>query len=426
MAAVNFVAQLTALLLAFQVVTRLSEHVTFVEAHPKFAICTSFPPKLPSSTGFEALHRTHCHLKRSAILKSSQSMKLLALSLLLISGNIESNPGPTYKYPCGECSKPVKRNQPGVQCDTCDIWYHTRCMGISNKSYENLANLSTVWICSCCGVANFTQSLFIQDQLNETLNSFSSLTPTALSYLNSTSPLFGTSTQQSSSPPRKHRHTSSTPNPKPQCQRPRGRSSKLHCMEINCNSIMSSERAAIFSAHVNIHDPDVIFGCESKLDQSVPTQSCFPIGYTVYRKERLSPGGGGVFLMVRSSIPSSLVPFPSHSEDDESLWVRVHVGKTKSVYLCSYYKPPSAPVSRLASLSESLGDIFFANRKSHPSIVLAGDFNLGDIDWSVDPPCPTDSTSAADMEKFLDFIDDNALIQHVTDPTCPASLKTLD
>ena len=162
-----------------------------------------------------------------------------------------------WKYPCGECSKPVKRNQPGVQCDTCDIWYHTRCMGISNKSYENLANLSTVWICSCCGVANFTQSLFIQDQLNETLNSFSSLTPTALSYLNSTSPLFGTSTQQSSSPPRKHRHTSSTPNPKPQCQRPRGRSSKLHCMEINCNSIMSSERAAIFSAHVNIHDPDV-------------------------------------------------------------------------------------------------------------------------------------------------------------------------
>ena len=126
---------------------------------------------------------------------------------------------------------------------------HTRCMGISNKSYENLANLSTVWICSCCGVANFTQSLFIQDQLNETLNSFSSLTPTELSYLNSTSPLFGTSTQQSSSPPRKHRHTSSTPNPKPQCQRPRGRSSKLHCMEINCNSIMSSERAAFDRFH---------------------------------------------------------------------------------------------------------------------------------------------------------------------------------
>ena len=208
MAAVNFVAQLTALLLAFQVVTRLSEHVTFVEAHP--SICTSFPPKLPSSTGFEALHRTHCHLKRSAILKSSQSMKLLALSLLLISGNIESNPGPTYKYPCGECSKPVKRNQPGVQCDTCDSWYHTRCKGISNKSYENLANLSTVWICSCCGVANFTHSLFIQDQFNETLNSFSSLTPTALSYLNSTSPLFGTLSS-----------LQVHPNHKPQCQRPR-------------------------------------------------------------------------------------------------------------------------------------------------------------------------------------------------------------
>jgi hypothetical protein len=33
----------------------------------------------------------------------------------LLSGDISTNPGPV-KYPCGKCSKPVKRNQRGIYC----------------------------------------------------------------------------------------------------------------------------------------------------------------------------------------------------------------------------------------------------------------------------------------------------------------------
>lgn len=46
---------------------------------------------------------------------------------LLTCGDILPNPGPNYKFPCGVCSKPVKSNQKGIQCETCDKWYHTKC-----------------------------------------------------------------------------------------------------------------------------------------------------------------------------------------------------------------------------------------------------------------------------------------------------------
>ena len=71
-------------------------------------------------------------------------MKLL-ISTLFMCGDIQLNPGPQYKYPCGICAKPVKINQRGIQCDFCDIWHHIRCMINMDKiAYEALANSSCV------------------------------------------------------------------------------------------------------------------------------------------------------------------------------------------------------------------------------------------------------------------------------------------
>jgi hypothetical protein len=43
------------------------------------------------------------------------------IRILLLSGDISTNPGPV-KYPCGKCSKPVKRNQRGIYCEDCTYW----------------------------------------------------------------------------------------------------------------------------------------------------------------------------------------------------------------------------------------------------------------------------------------------------------------
>ena len=73
--------------------------------------------------------------------------------LLISAGDIEVNPGPAttrWKYPCGVCSKPVRCNQKGIQCDVCTSWLHARCIGLSNSDYCLLQRSDEPWSCTKC------------------------------------------------------------------------------------------------------------------------------------------------------------------------------------------------------------------------------------------------------------------------------------
>ena len=50
--------------------------------------------------------------------------------LLLLSGDIETNPGPTY--PCPTCAAPYSKRLGGIECRQCKSWTHyvKRCSGI--------------------------------------------------------------------------------------------------------------------------------------------------------------------------------------------------------------------------------------------------------------------------------------------------------
>ena len=80
---------------------------------------------------------------------------------VLISWDIALNPGPNYKYPCGQCNKPVKRNQKGIQCDGCDLWLHTKCIEMPDESYFQLAESEQDWHCQRCLLPQFTDSFFL-------------------------------------------------------------------------------------------------------------------------------------------------------------------------------------------------------------------------------------------------------------------------
>ena len=72
------------------------------------------------------------------------------VTLLLASGDIESNPGPV-QYPCTVCEKPVKGNQRGIMCDGCSQWTHARCGGVGEAEYLLLnAQESCEWFCPLC------------------------------------------------------------------------------------------------------------------------------------------------------------------------------------------------------------------------------------------------------------------------------------
>ena len=62
---------------------------------------------------------------------------ILQQLLLMLSGSVETNPGPArIKFPCGECRLPVKNNQNSINCDNCQQWYHQKCTGMNNSIFD--------------------------------------------------------------------------------------------------------------------------------------------------------------------------------------------------------------------------------------------------------------------------------------------------
>ena len=113
----------------------------------------------PTSIDLKAYRACPRSSQAGAILDSNSELgspRQLLLSLLLLACDVSSNPGPQWKSPCGLCSKPVKRNQRGIQCDNWDRWFHTRCCIIGDQTYETLGTSSCVWICCDCNTANYS------------------------------------------------------------------------------------------------------------------------------------------------------------------------------------------------------------------------------------------------------------------------------
>lgn len=92
----------------------------------------------------------------------------------------------------------------------------------------------------------------------------------AYSTLNSTSPSL---------------HTTAIPNI---CRRTTG----LKGMVINCNGLKGTSHCTEFQALLDFHKPDIVLGCNSKLDKAVQTYSGFLPNYTIFRKDCDCHGGG--------------------------------------------------------------------------------------------------------------------------------------
>ena len=57
--------------------------------------------------------------------------------LLFLAGDIALNPGPA-RFPCTVCTRPVRINQRGIECDACYGWTHASCSGVSMDFYNQM------------------------------------------------------------------------------------------------------------------------------------------------------------------------------------------------------------------------------------------------------------------------------------------------
>ena len=229
--------------------TRHRYESSFTVVHDTSTGLNTYRTTIPSyptlaNTAHTGPYYALCQVHNAAI--AAAAPHNIAARMIALSGDIESNPGPV-KFPCGICTKAVRSNQCSVACDSCDQWFHKRCMCMKTVVFENLRNVS--WYCDTCGVPNFTDSFFADLEIDHQ-NTFAHLSDSSnsLSSLNSSAELAGP-TAMSSPISRKQIHHQT--------------SKHLKLLNINTQSI-NNKKADLLSI-IAQSQPDIIVATETWL-----------------------------------------------------------------------------------------------------------------------------------------------------------------
>ena len=177
----------------------------------------------------------------------------------------------------------------------------------------------------------------------------------------------------------------------------------------------------LFRAHVEQHDPDIILGCESKIDGTIPSYSLFPDNFTVYRKDR-DQHGGGVFVATKDKLIS--VDMSNLDSDCKIIWASLQFAGSKPLHIASYYGPHSNKSKAIDELSNSVTKILGKDTRHCPNIIIGGDYNLANIHWST--WTTTNPKTASVHTKFLNFLLENSFAQVQTKITRRVSNSVLD
>ena len=327
--------------------------------------------------------------------KTSRKLSLAYMSLLLVtlSSEIELNPGPSF--PCGSCGIEVLDEDAAVSCDNCNIWYHIQCQDISLETYGNLQanDLSFAWECLNCEAQNYS--------------SISNLSATSFLSENGFSALDSEMTSSSIGSPLSGNARTTPPKSKPQ------KFPKLTVLNINFQSVRN--KIPDFHALISSEQPDIIIATESWLTPDILSSEIVPanLGYSIFREDRTSSSGGGVFIMVKGDI--IVTEQKEYKTDCEIVWVKIEIVGTRPLLIAAYYRPKEGDSysadefhRSLEMVSQQKGDIW-----------VLGDFNYPKMDWDeedvpfIRPGC----TLTKLYDGFIETLNDFNLMQMVREPT---------
>ena len=280
--------------------------------------------------------------------------RCLAILLILLSGNIQLNPGPGNRsiFLCGTCDIPVSWSKEGVCCNNCSVWYHKSCEDLSSRNMSYLGRSSVIWHCCKCDSINEDSFTFNSFELY-TSNFFTPLSEVDTSQDSVTSSCFSplhTSNPRSTTPrPRQtHRpstgsstHSSKTQESSSVKDEVPPRSTNLRLLTVNCCGIRTNR--AEFNAATEYVKHDLICGTESWLrgikpskdpdKNAIKSSEVFPPGYTVHRNDRSTGTDGGVFTAIKEGLIADAQP--QLTTDCEIVWTNVKARNKKDIYLCS-------------------------------------------------------------------------------------------
>ena len=340
-----------------------------------------------------------------------QDTGLWYVTTLLIMHDLELNPGPPKKSSrCGNCNKPVLKRHDGVQCDSCDKWYHInpKCQNVAKHIYLGLDNSDVSWECLNCGMPNIKSGYF-------TLSKHSVSSPNPYDALSQPDPDSQLSDVDDPGPPL----ASSSPRTEPPSTQGKKQTPKrgvLKVLNVNCQSL--SPKKAEFQTLIDNTQPDIIIATETWLKEGVHHDgelgetNRFSAEYKIYRKDR-KDGYGGVLVAVSQNLISARVE--ELETKGETVWVRVNIAGSKSLYIAGCYRPHENDEEGHEELVSSMSKA--ADHRNN-YIWMAGDFNYPGISWEGEFPSIKDNCRNTRLhEEFLEAIDDYNLEQMVQTPT---------
>ena len=253
----------------------------------------------------------------------------LPLLLLTLSGDIETNPGPTT-YPCPTCQQDYNRRVGSIQCPQCWSWthYNTRCAGVRYN------HAPPGWLCLACHPTH-------------------NITPQ-------------TTTQGSATPP-------NIPTPASHPSPPQ-RIPQLNILQLNIDGIRNKHlelKATLKDRHIHIA---VIQETKLQTHHSTPK---FP-GYTTLRHDRSRGGGGGLITLIHTDIPftnttaKTIADMPiDRTIEIQTTRIRLH---TQDINIVNLYIPPTS--STPAGYTPQLDHL-----NSWNNTYILGDLNAHDPSW---------------------------------------------
>ena len=137
---------------------------------------------------------------------------------------------------CSICEQLVLDKHPGLSCDHCNRWYHTRCCNVPLKEYKNMQKdgASVTWICSSCELPNLSDSLLNSPGPISSNNSFSALAD---------QPAQAEVANQRIVPPK--------PQSSPTSSKSNRGKTKMKILLVNCRSLRSITKQAQLQALIN-------------------------------------------------------------------------------------------------------------------------------------------------------------------------------
>ncbi|XP_060799413.1 uncharacterized protein LOC132901016 [Neoarius graeffei] len=295
------------------------------------------------------------------------------LILLLLSGDVHINPGPVQQFnqdPCGVCQNQVKSGEKGIQCDSCDVWHHVRCLpaeiSLTDYQYDVLSSSDAEWLCHTCKPSAVGADLKCEAEPAQTEIENDDWT----------------------------------------CLKKKG----LYILHLNVRSLLPKIDEVRNLAHQ--WNPSVLCFSETWLDCTILDPEVDIPGYSCVRKDR-DRNGGGVVVYIRNNIAFNVRP-DMMDNDLEAVWVNILLPKTKAILLGACYRPPD--VNNFYNILEEV--CLNAEGFVDSEVIITGDFNTNV------------STSKANslvnsLKYFCSMFD---LHQMITEPTrvCESSQTTID